>query len=520
MTAQLPGTNSLDHATLIAARLASIVETSDDAILSKTIHGKVLTWNAAAQRLFGYVPDEIIGRSIMLLVPEELRDEERRILERVGRGEYVAHYETARLRRDGTPIQVSLSIAPLRNADEVIVGASSIIRDITERRRAEEALRQAQKMEAIGRLAGGLAHDLNNQLYALMGFATFVSRDPGLSTSGREDLLEIQKAADRMASLTRQLLAFARQQVLSPETLDLSAAVMDAEPMLQRLIGSSIQVELSLGNAPVWVKVDRAQLGQILLNLVINARDAMPAGGRLTLRTRVVHLAAGQMADRLGLPISPGTYAELVVEDSGEGIAPEHLPRVFEPFYTTKEVGQGTGLGLSTVDGIVSQSGGRMRIASVLGEGTVVSILLPLAPEPAAPVAGPSAAEPRTADRKRVFLVEDEEQVRALLARTLREAGYAVEVARHGGEALEQLERNGASVDLVITDLVMPVMGGRELARALAAIRPELPLIWISGHPREVGLRDAGPGRNEPFLQKPIPSEVLLETVARVLRVS
>ncbi len=268
-----------------ANRLAAIVESSEDAILSKTLEGTVLTWNAAAQRMYGYSAADMIGKSIYTLVPDRLQQEERAILERVRRGEHVQHYETMRRRRDGTEIAVSLTLSPLRDASGAIIAASSIQRDITEQKRSEETLRQAAKMEAIGVLAGGLAHDFNNQLYAVSGFAHFIGRDPGLGPAARQDLLELQKVADRMASLTRQLLAFARQQVLAPETLDLNAAIEDTRPMLQRLIGSNLVIELELAPGPKWVRVDRAQLVQVLLNLIINARDAMPAGGRILLRT-------------------------------------------------------------------------------------------------------------------------------------------------------------------------------------------------------------------------------------------
>ncbi|HEU4681595.1 MAG TPA: PAS domain S-box protein, partial [Gemmatimonadales bacterium] len=366
-----------------AARLAAIVESSDDPIISKTLDGTVMSWNAAAERMYGYSASEMVGQPIYRVIPEDLEDEERHILGRVALGEHVAHYETVRRRKDGTHLSVALTLSPIRDAAGAFIGASSIQRDITDRKRAEEYLRQVAKMEAIGALAGGLAHDFNNQLHALSGFAHFVARDPGLGAAGRQDLLEIQKTAERMAILTRQLLAFARQQVLAPETLDLNTAVDDVRPMLQRLIGSNMEIHLQLAQGPKWVQVDRAQLVQILLNLVINARDAMPGGGRLMVRTETLEVSPNHLFDRLGVAIEPGAYAELTVTDSGQGIPPEHLPHIFEPFYTTKEVGQGTGLGLATVEGIVSQSGGHIQVESVVGKGTRIRILFPLTTEPA-----------------------------------------------------------------------------------------------------------------------------------------
>jgi PAS domain S-box-containing protein len=233
------------HAAEVSSRLAAIVQSSDDAIVSKRLDGVVLDWNAAAERMYGIAASEMIGQSIHRVIPQELQQEERAILERVAQGEHVAHYEAVRLRRDGSRIDVVLTLSPIRDAGGKIIGVSSIQRDITVVKRSEEALRQASKMEAIGALAGGLAHDFNNQLYAVSGFAHFIARDPGLSPSARADLLEIQKTTERMASLTRQLLAFARQQVLRPETLDLNAAVQDIRPMLQRLIGSNTPIEMA-----------------------------------------------------------------------------------------------------------------------------------------------------------------------------------------------------------------------------------------------------------------------------------
>jgi two-component system, cell cycle sensor histidine kinase and response regulator CckA len=505
-------------ASATSARLAAIVQSSDDAIISKTLTGIVLDWNAAAERMYGLPASEMIGQSIYKLIPDELRNEEKLILERVARGEHVEHYETVRLRSDGTRLDIALTLSPIWDSRGTILGASSIQRDITDRKRAEEALRQAAKMEAIGALAGGLAHDFNNQLYALSGFAHFIGRDPGLSPSSRTDLMELQKITERMASLTRQLLAFARQQVLSPEVLDLNASVLDTRPMLQRLIGSATTIELSLAAGPKWVRVDRAQLVQVLLNLVINARDAMPQGGRIDIRTETLEVSPGQVHDRQHVAVEPGAYAQLAVIDTGEGIRPEHLPHIFEPFYTTKEVGIGTGLGLATVDGIVSQSGGHILLQSTEEQGTTIKILFPLTAEPSPGLSQGATTHHRPASRGRVLVVDDEDTVRTVVSRTLQNEGYEVLVACEGREALRELDEVGGAVDLIITDLVMPGIGGRVLAQELEQRYPRLPVIWISGHPREVEVPHELPGQERPFLMKPVPPAVLLDTVVRVLR--
>lgn len=499
-----------------SARLAAIVQSSDDAIISKTLNGVILDWNSAAERMYGFSAPDVVGRSIYTLVPHELQHEEEMILERVAQGEHVAHYETTRLRSDGTRIDIALTVSPIRDPSGTIIGASSIQRDITDRKRAEEAMRQASKMEAIGALAGGLAHDFNNQLYAVSGFAHFIGRDPSLSPSARADLLEIQKTAERMASLTRQLLAFARQQMLTLETLDLNLAVQDTSPMLRRLIGSSTSIELTLAPGPKWVRVDRAQLVQVLLNLVINARDALHEGGRIEIRTETLEVSPNQVHNRLQVPVEPGAYAELSVSDNGQGIEAEHLPHIFEPFYTTKEVGTGTGLGLATVDGIVAQSGGHIQVQSLLGKGTTIKILLPLAAEPA-PVAPSGVLQSRGQSRGRILVVDDEEAVRAVVARMLQGEGYEVLRARDGREALRELEEVGGGLDVVITDLVMPGMGGRVLGQELERRYPDLPIIWMSGHPREVEFPREVNGEEHEFLMKPVSPEALLDAVARAL---
>jgi two-component system, cell cycle sensor histidine kinase and response regulator CckA len=501
-----------------AALLAAIVESSDDAIVSKTLEGKVLTWNAGAERMYGYTAAEIVGRSIYALVPERLQQDEERILGQVARGEHVHHYETVRCRKDRKEIDISLALSPIRDAGGTITGASSIQREITERKRSEEALRQAAKMEAIGILAGGLAHDFNNQLYAVSGFAHFIGRDPGLSPAARQDLLELQKVADRMASLTRQLLAFARQQVLAPETLDLNAAVADTMPMLQRLIGSDVKIQLELAPGPKWVRVDRAQLVQVLLNLIINARDAMAEGGRIVLRTLTQEVSPGTVLDRLQLPVDAGAYAALSVTDTGKGILPEHMPHIFEPFYTTKQVGVGTGLGLATVEGVVAQSGGRIQVESNVNRGTTITVLFPLTSEPVIqPRSTGYRLKPNTRSRGRILVVEDEDAVRAVVMRTLQSEGYEVLGAREGGEALRELEEVGGAVNLVVTDIVMPGMGGRQLVAELSRKYRRIPIVWMSGHARESELQRGELSRDEPFLQKPVTADMLLETVAQVI---
>ncbi|HWB41852.1 MAG TPA: PAS domain S-box protein, partial [Gemmatimonadales bacterium] len=447
--------------------------------------------------------------------PEDREDSRRELLSAVARGEAFTLEHRVR-RADGEYRWVISAGRPRLGSTGEPAGYSASVIDIHDRKQAEEQLRQAAKMQAIGRLAGGVAHDFNNQLNAVGGFADFVARDPGLGARARHDLQEILKAVERMAGLTRQLLAFSRQQVLQPETLQLNAAVLDGSALLQRLIGSHIEMSLDLTADPTWVRVDRAQLLQVLMNLAINARDAMPDGGRLQIRTGRWDVTRRDPGDTTAEAVTSGPYVLLSVSDTGAGIREKDLPHVFEPFFTTKDQGQGTGLGLATVHGIVTQSQGRVTVESRPGEGAKFTVLFPA-------VAGASDVETMPAGRRgvasreaRILVVDDEDAVRAVVSRVLEEEGYTVSQARDGREALESLARNGR-VDLVLTDVVMPGLGARELVERLGAEYPGLPVIWMSGYPRDAAFGDGGPTGAHAFLQKPIPQDVLVHTVEGVL---
>ncbi len=389
---------------------------------------------------------------------------------------------------------------------------AGITLDLTDQKHAEERLRQSAKMEAIGRLAGGLAHDFNNQLQVIRGFASVVARDPGLATRSKEQLREIGKAVDRMGSLTSQLLAFSRQQVLRPESVDLDRAITEDEPMLARLLGSPIRMRVELGLGAKWVKVDRSQLLQVLMNLTINARDAMPRGGEIVIRTALLRVSNGELDDVAAESIAPGTYVELSVDDTGEGIEPELLAHVFEPFFTTKEVGRGTGLGLATVHGIVTQSRGHVWVTSPPGRGTTVRVLLPVTDEAPATARSPALSRGE-AQGGRILVVEDERAVRRFLVEALVASGYDVVEADHGRAALAQLEAAHGAVDLVLSDVVMPGMSGSELARELARHHPEVPILWMSGYTREMAFGGGVQAGERPFLQKPVSVSRLVEAV-------
>jgi signal transduction histidine kinase/CheY-like chemotaxis protein len=410
-----------------------------------------------------------------------------------------------------------VSIFPIRRADGQTLGVGSVVTDLTAYKQLEKQLLHAQKMEAVGRLAGGVAHDFNNILTAVSGFGQFVLAEliATGSDAARGDMEEVLSAAQRAAALTRQLLAFSRQQVLQPRVLDLNAVVAGLTPMLARLIGTDIQLQTIRPSTLGAVKADPSQLEQVIANLVLNARDAMPNGGLVVIETADVELSADYAADREG--ILAGPYVMLAVTDSGVGMDASTRSRAFDPFFTTKEPGSGTGLGLSTVYGIVKQSGGSIEVYSEPGHGTAFKVYLPRCFEraDAATPARSVAAVPN--GQATLLVVDDDPQVLAASRRALERAGYVVLSANNGWEALAMARLHGKSVDLVITDLVMPEMGGRELARQLTAERPEIRLLFTSGYTAEAMNQKAILDPSDAFLGKPFTPDGLLRAVHGIL---
>ena len=625
-----------------ATRLAAIVSASDDAIVAKTLEGVVTGWNPAAERVFGYSEQEMLGQSIFVLIPPELHDSERDILDRLRRGERVDFADTVRIRKDGTPINIALTVSPVWDASGAVVGASSIKRDITQRKRAEaelarreeryralvaattsvewlatpeghflseqsswrrytgqtagdqaglgwieaihpedrqsfrdawrqalerhilwetrarlwseqhggyrhvvlravpniapdgtvlewigavsdvedrwlaeERLRLADRMEAVGRLAGGIAHEANNQMTVVLGAAEFLGRSIK-EESARVDLEHIRRAARRTAAITQQLLAFSRRQVLQPQALDLNAVVTALEPILQRALGEISQVKVRLAEDLHAVRADPGQLDQILLNLALNARDAMPDGGTLNIETVNVTVDEHHATAKTVEPVAPGDYVALVVTDTGKGMDRETVEHVFEPFFTTKPVGEGTGLGLATVYGIVKQSGGFVSVFSEPGHGTAFRIYLPVA-QRVSPDKGAGAPHLAGGGHETVLVAEDEPAVRAILARALREYGYTVLEARDGAQALEVAERAPAPPDMVIADVVMPGMAGKPLAEEVERRWPGTPVLFTSGYTGVDAVSRGMLGEGHDLLQKPIEPDALAQHVRRVL---
>jgi signal transduction histidine kinase len=403
-----------------------------------------------------------------------------------------------------------------QDTDGKPLGIFEVSTDETARREVEERARQSERLEVIGQLAGGVAHEANNQMTVILGASEFLLRQAQLSGVARADVERIRAAAERTAAITGQLLAFSRRQVLQPRVLDLHETVRGLEAVLRRALGERSTLALGLRAPGAQVVADPGQLAQVLLNLVLNSRDAMPLGGRVTIETSRVELTEHYARHHPGVAIRPGHYAMLSVSDTGHGMSRDTVAHVFEPFYTTKAIGKGTGLGLATVYGIVKQSGGYVWPYSELGQGTTFKVYLPISDESVAHAPAPPRA-PR-ASGERVLLVEDEPVVRQMAARALQEYGYAVSEAGDGLEALRLIEDGAQTIHVMVTDVVMPGMDGPELARRVAVLRPGLPVLFMSGYTDDEivrrGLLEAG----QPFLQKPFTPEALSEQVAELLK--
>ncbi len=497
------------------ARLAAVVESSVDAIISTDLAGVVTSWNPAAERLYGYAAAEMLGQPLDVIVPPDRREELRQLLQRLEQGQAIGGHETVRIRKDGTPVDVALAVSLVKDSEGAVIGVSKIARDLTERRRIEERLRQAQKMDAIGNLAGGVAHDFNNVLTVVLGTAHVLQRE--LTGEHLEDVRVIIDACGRAVGLTRQLLAFSRRQVLQPRTIDLNHVVGGIAPMLQRLVGENIELVLDLPPALGAVCADSGQLEQVIMNLVVNARDAMRDGGVITIETSNVDVDDDEDAagTRPGLPA--GRHVQLAVSDSGAGMDEATLKRIFEPFFTTKEPGQGTGLGLSTVFGIVAQSGGQVFVDSTPGRGSRFRVVLPRDPTATATA---TIIKPLVSDLQRgtetVLVVEDDDQVRRLVALVLRRQGYAVLEAGNGGEALLIGEQT-AHIDLLLSDVVMPRLDGRRVSERLQPLHPRMKVLFMSGYTDDAVLRHGISQADVHFLPKPITPQDLTDKVRDVL---
>jgi len=497
-----------------SAALAAIIEYADDAIVSLTLNGIVTSWNQGAERLYGYTADEMIGHAIFVLHPPEKYDEYYGIMGRAHKGERVAAFDTLRLRKDGSLVPVSLSASAIEVQPGRVTGTTSVSHDISHIKGLEEQLRQAQKMEAVGRLAAGVAHDFNNLLTVISGYSEILISRLTPDDPVRVMVSEIHTAGQRAGTLTRQLLAFSRQQVLDPKVLDLNSVVANTESMLRRLIGEDVILTTVLDPALKPVKVDPGQIQQVLMNLAVNARDAMPQGGRLTVET--CNATLDEAYCQTHPDVAPGPYSLLAFTDTGTGMDEETEARIFDPFFTTKDLGRGTGLGLAVVHGVVKQSGGHIEVYSELARGTAFKVYFPHA-EGALASTRRDAFEIMPTGDETLLLVEDDDGVRALARHVLQSLGYNLLEASDGREALRLAQSHGGPIHLVVSDVVMPHLGGRELAEKLDGVRPGLRVLFLSGYTDDAVIRHGILEADVAFLQKPFTPSALAEKVRAVL---
>ncbi len=492
-------------------RYRVMVENAHDIIYEHDLEGNYISSNKAGEQITGYTLEEALKLNIADTVAPEYLDKARQMIRRKLAGQSITAYELEVIAKDGSRIAVEVN-SRLVLQDRIPICVQGIARDVTERKQLEEQLRQSQKMEAIGQLAGGVAHDFNNLLTVIGGYSSILLVKLPPDSPYRASVEEIKKAGDRASSLTRQLLAFSRKQILQPKVLDLNTVVSDLDKMLRRLIGEDIDLltvtDPNLGK----VKADPGQIEQVLLNLIVNSRDAMPGGGKLTIETSNAVLSK-DYARLHSIPSGP--YIMLGVSDTGCGMDAATRERIFEPFFTTKGAGKGTGLGLATVYGIVKQSGGNVWVYSELGQGTTFKIYLPQAEELAetGDLPGP---KPTPHGTETVLVVEDEEQVRAILVRILENQGYHVLSASDGEEALAISQEPG-DIQLMITDVVMPQMSGRELAERVVAARPSLRVLFMSGYTDDAIVRHGLLDEELNFIQKPFDSATVARKVREVL---
>ncbi len=503
-----------------AAYLAAIVESSDDAIIGKSPDGIIQTWNAGAERLFGYKPEEVVGHPMLQLVPADRQHEELQFLARLRAGDRVVHFETVRMRKDGSPVDVSLSISPIRDRAGQVVGISHVARDITEQKRTAEQLRQTQKLESLGVLAGGIAHDFNNLLTGILGNASLALDEVASDARAKESLEAVIAASERAAQLAQQMLAYSGKGRFVVEKMNLSGKVREILPLIKAAMPSTVNVRLELEEQLPPIEADATQMQQLVMNVILNGAEAIPAGthGELTIVTRrqtvderYVREHAPVGADEL----PPGLYVLFEVRDTGAGMDEPTLSRIFDPFFTTKFTGRG--LGLAAVLGIVRGHHGTVEVSSKPGQGTIFRFLFPAAgtgEEAKTALEKPGLAE--LGGSGVILVVDDEEIVRSMAKQALQRYGYQVLLAADGARGVDIFRHEADAIRCVVLDLTMPVMSGEETLMRMKAVRPDIPIILSSGfHEAQAVQQFEGKGLAG-FLQKPYKGSELVQKIRSV----
>ena len=494
----------------------ALLESASQGVISIDKTGRIVLVNRRAEEMFGYSREELVGARIEILLPESKRGGHTR-----ERDQYFSTPHTrpmgigmdlAGLRHNGTefPVEVSLSYVEFEEGTFAI----AFVSDISQRKQLEDQLLHAQKMEAVGRLAGGVAHDFNNMLTVISGYNRMILDELSTLDPLRGYAEEILKAADRAGALTQQLLAFSRRQVMQPRVISVNAVVAQTEKMLRRLIGEDVELLFGLAPDAGNIKADPGHVEQAIVNLAVNARDAMPLGGRMNIETANVHLDENYARTHMG--VTPGDFVMIAVSDTGIGMDAETRRRIFEPFFTTKEKGKGTGLGLATVYGIVKQTGGDIWVYSEPGRGTTFKLYFPRVSEPVVESGGPETPSAGGASET-ILVVEDEKAVRDLTVRMLERLGYHLLTAASGAEAIAVSRAFSGTIHLLLTDVVMPNMSGRQLADELAVSRPDMKVLYLSGYTENTVLHHGVLDAKVEFLPKPFSREVLSRRIREIL---
>jgi PAS domain S-box-containing protein len=517
--------------------MAAVMAWSLDAVVTKTRQGMITGWNPVAVEMYGYRPEEIIGRGSAVLLPAGWEAQEADLLRRAGAGEQIAPHTTNRVRKDGTILAVLLAMAAIRDGSGAVIGVASTSRllpagtapitDIQvpheDRERLRAQMEQAQRLEGLGQLAGGVAHDFNNLIAVILNYAEFVGEqieEAELRSAGPQwkavsaDVDQIRRAAERAAGLTRQLLSFARREVIQPQVVDPNELLESMAGMLRRMLGTDLELITHLTPDLPPVLLDPGQFDQMIFNLAINSREAMPGGGSLTITTDALQVDRAYAAEWSS--VLPGAYVRVTVVDTGSGMPPEVLKHAFDPFYTTKSKGEGSGLGLATVYGAVTQAEGHVRVQSEPGRGTTFTILLPVTTQTAIEAAHPPPSHIGSYGLT-ALIVEDEDALREVTRRLLTRQGYTVITAASGAEAIAAAHSYQGTIDLLLTDVVMPQMLGKEAAEQIRLIRPAIRVLYMSGYAQPIL---ASQGRLDPdvtLLDKPFTERDLLDKVNAVL---
>jgi PAS domain S-box-containing protein len=498
-------------------RFVGLLETAPDAIVVVDNHGEMVLVNAQAERTFGYSREELLGHPIQMLFPMDSNEggpaDPINFLGDLGDRPRASGVELTGLRRGGHQFPVEVSLSPLETEEGTLV--SSAIRDISDRKQAEENLRQAQQVEGIGRLAGGIAHDFNNVLSVILGHCEMLNQQSDVSNRARKEIGQINTAAQHAADLTRQLLAFGRQQVMQTRVIDLNRTIVETSSMIRRLIGEDIEVSISQAESLWPIKVDPSQVTQVIVNLAVNARDAMPSGGRLTIETENVTLDADYARKHTQVP--PGAYVLLAITDTGMGMNEAIKSRIFDPFFTTKEMGKGTGLGLATVYGIVKQSGGFIWVYSEPEQGTTFKIYFPRSEAPKSEDKTVPNLAKDSRGTETILVLEDNDHVREVAVAFLQSFGYTVLEAGEPEKALEIAEMHDGPINLLLTDVVLPRMSGRIVGEKIMALRPSTKVLFVSGYTSNVIVQKGILEDGVAFLQKPYTREGLAAKVRAML---